>query len=102
MLTGKSLICGIKISLRDRDVEVAAGVEVAIMKPPSVGVDVATVEVASPPKSELIDTLAEASDESVFGTILTIPILKNIKIRRIAPIMSIRSNVFMTHLLYHR
>ena len=54
------------------------------------------VEVAFPlPKSEPIETVAEASEERAFGTIFTIPILKKTSINKIAPMTIILRSVFI-------
>lgn len=82
------------------------GVELPItMKPFPLGMTVSVpfaplvpsvVEVALlPPKIEPIDTVADASDERALGTILTIPMLKNTNINKIAPMTTTLSKVFI-------
>lgn len=68
-------------------VVVAVGVLLSTMTK-SLPVVVAGVVEALPLNREVIETVAEAKDETTFGTILTIPMLKKTKIRIIAPIIT--------------
>lgn len=72
-----------------------------LTKPTVVLVDavvVVTVLVAldEPPKTEPRETVAEAREERARGTTRTMPMLKNTNINKMAQIMRIRRNVFIT------
>ena len=81
-------------------VEVAVEVAVFSTITNPVFVVVAGVVEAFPPKSEVIETVADASEETTFGTILTIPMLKKTKSKIIAPIIRILKKVLVGEVLF--